>query len=68
MTDELNLTPEQYVITLTVCLIALALLLWYTGRQPWLELQLTDEVEESTTDTVKARYGAYIQSRGKYYN
>lgn len=68
MIEELNLNPTEAVAFLIVCLVLFALLTWYTERQEWLELPLDQEPVETTTDSVQARYGAYIQLHGKRYN
>lgn len=68
MIEELNLTTTESIALVIVCLVLFALLTWYTERQTWLELPPSQEAEENTTDSVKARYGAYIQLQGKRYN
>lgn len=68
MIEELTLTTSEAVAFLSVCVLLFALLTWYTERQEWLELPPDQEPVETTTDSLQARYGAYIQLQGKRYN
>lgn len=68
MATELNLSATQFFILVTVLSIALTVLcLKKSYFQLDIELK-TDTVTDNTTRNVGTRYGAYIQSQGKYNN
>ena len=68
MATELNLSATQFIILVIVLTLALAAL-WL--KKSYIQLDIepkTDTVTDNTTRNVGTRYGAYIQSQGKYYN
>lgn len=68
MDTELNLSATQFFILVTVLSIALTVL-WL--KKSYFQLDIgpkTDTVTDNTTRNVGTRYGAYIQSQGKYNN
>ncbi len=68
MATELNLSATQFFILVTVLSIALTAL-WLKKSYFQLDIEpKTDIVTDNTTRNVGTRYGAYIQSQGKYYN
>lgn len=68
MATELNLSATQFFILVTVLSIALTVL-WFKKSYFQLDIEpKTDTVTDNTTRNVGTRYGAYIQSQGKYYN
>lgn len=68
MATELNLSATQFFILVTVLSIALTAL-WLKKSYFQLDIEpKTDTVTDNTTRNVGTRYGAYIQSQGKYYN
>ena len=68
MVTELNLSATQFFILVTVLSIALTVL-WLKKSYFQLDIEpKTDTVTDNTTRNVGTRYGAYIQSQGKYYN
>ena len=68
MATELNLSATQFFILVTVLSIALTVL-WLKKSYFQLDIEpKTDSVTDNTTRNVGTRYGAYIQSQGKYYN
>ena len=68
MANELNLSATQFFILVTVLSIALTVL-WLKKSYFQLDIEpKTDTVTDNTTRNVGTRYGAYIQSQGKYYN
>ena len=68
MANELNLSDSQFFILVTVLSIALTVL-WLKKSYFQLDIEpKTDTVTDNTTRNVGTRYGAYIQSQGKYYN
>lgn len=68
MATELNLSATQFFILVTVLSIALTVL-WLKKSYFQLDIEpKTDTVTDNTTRNVGTRYGAYIQSQGKYYN
>ena len=68
MATELNLSATQFFILVTVLSIALTVL-WLKTSYFQLDIEpKTDSVTDNTTRNVGTRYGAYIQSQGKYYN
>lgn len=68
MVTELNLSATQFIILVIVLTLALAAL-WFKKSYFQLDIEpKTDTVTDNTTRNVGTRYGAYIQSQGKYYN
>ena len=68
MTTELNLSASQFIILAIVLSIAVTVL-WLKKSYFQLDIEpKTDTVTGNTTRNVGTRYGAYIQSQGKYYN
>ena len=68
MATELNLSATQFIILGIVLTLALAAL-WLKKSYFQLDIEpKTDSVTDNTTRNVGTRYGAYIQSQGKYYN
>lgn len=68
MANELNLSATQFIILVIVLTLALAAL-WL--KKSYIQLDIepkTDSVTDNTTRNVGTRYGAYIQSQGKYNN
>ncbi|WP_302171334.1 hypothetical protein [uncultured Streptococcus sp.] len=68
MATELNLSATQFIILVIVLTLALAAL-WL--KKSYIQLDIepkTDSVTDNTTRNVGTRYGAYIQSQGKYNN
>lgn len=68
MATELNLSANQFFILAIVLTLALTAL-WLKKSYFQLDIEpKTDTVTDNTTRNVGTRYGAYIQSQGKYYN
>lgn len=68
MATELNLSATQFIILVIVLTLALAAL-WLKKSYFQLDIEhKTDTVTDNTTRNVGSRYGAYIQSQGKYNN
>lgn len=68
MATELNLSATQFFILVTVLSIALTVL-WLKKSYFQLDIEpKTDTATDNTTRNVGTRYGAYIQSQGKYNN
>lgn len=68
MDTELNLSATQFIILVIVLSIALTVL-WLKKSYFQLDIEpKTDTVTDNTTRNVGTRYGAYIQSQGKYNN
>ena len=68
MDTELNLSATQFFILVTILSIALTVL-WLKKSYFQLDIEpKTDTVTDNTTRNVGTRYGAYIQSQGKYNN
>lgn len=68
MATELNLSATQFFILVTVLSIALTVL-WLKKSYFQLDIEpKTDTVTDNTTRNLGTRYGAYIQSQGKYNN
>lgn len=68
MANELNLSASQFFILVIILTLALAVL-WLKKSYFQLDIEpKTDTVTDNTTRNVGARYGAYIQSQGKYNN
>lgn len=68
MATELNLSATQFFILVTVLSIALTVI-WLKKSYFQLDIEpKTNTVTDNTTRNVGTRYGAYIQSQGKYNN
>lgn len=68
MATELNLSATQFIILVIILTLALAAL-WLKKSYFQLDIEpKTDTVTDNTTRNVGTRYGAYIQSQGKYNN
>lgn len=68
MATELNLSATQFIILVIVLTLALAAL-WFKKGYFQLDIEpKADTVTDNTTRNVGTRYGAYIQSQGKYNN
>ena len=68
MATELNLSATQFFILVIVLTLALTAL-WLKKSYFQLDIEpKTDTVTDNTTRNVGTRYGAYIQSQGKYNN
>ena len=68
MATELNLSATQFIILVIVLTLALTVL-WLKKSYFQLDIEpKTDTVTDNATRNVGARYGAYIQSQGKYNN
>ena len=68
MATELNLSATQFFILVTVLSIALTVL-WLKKSYFQLDIEpKTDTVTDKPPRNLGTRYGAYIQSQGKYYN
>lgn len=65
MQNELNLTPTQSIVLITVCLVILILLWHYDKPQNDTDTLLNTEPTETPKDYVKERYGAYLLLAGK---
>lgn len=65
---ELNLTPTEMIILFAILLLLLIKLLQHRS---YFKLDLkpkNDDEKKTTSEPYQARYGAYIQSQGRYYN
>lgn len=68
MATELNLTASQFIVLAIILMLALTVL-WLKKSYFQLDIEhKTDTVTDNTTRNVGSRYGAYIQSQGKYNN
>lgn len=68
MATELNLSANQFIILAIILTLAVTVL-WLKKGYFQLDIESkTDTVTDNTTHNVDTRYGAYIQSQGKYYN
>lgn len=68
MATELNLSATQFIILVIVLTLALTAL-WLKKSYFQLDIEpKTDTVTDNITRNVGTRYGAYIQSQGKYNN
>lgn len=68
MVTELNLSATQFIILAIILTLALTVL-WLKKSYFQLDIEpKTDSVTDNTTRNIGTRYGAYIQSQGKYYN
>lgn len=64
MANELNLSASQFIVLAIILTLALTVL-WL--KKSYFQLDI-EPVSDNTTRNVGTRYGAYIQSQGKYYN
>ena len=64
MTTELNLSASQFIILAIVLSFAVTVL-WL--KKSYFQLDI-EPVTDNTPRNVGTRYGAYIQSQGKYDN
>ena len=64
MANVLNLSASQFIVLAIVLSIAVTVL-WL--KKSYFQLGI-EPVTDNTTRNVGTRYGAYIQSQGKYYN
>ena len=68
MTDELNLSIPQIILLICV-LIPVIIKSWYSIGSYRLDIEdKNDKTTNNTTEPLQARYGAYIQSQGRYHN
>lgn len=68
MVTELNLSATQFIILAIILTLALTVL-WLKKSYFQLDIEpKTDSATDNTTRNIGTRYGAYIQSQGKYYN
>ena len=68
MATELNLSASQFIIIAIILTLALTVL-WLKKSYFQLDIEpKTDTVTDNITRNVGTRYGAYIQSQGKYNN
>lgn len=68
MATELNLSASQFIVLAIILMLALTVL-WLKKSYFQLDIEpKADTVTDNTTRNVGARYGAYIQSQGNYYN
>ena len=64
MTTELNLSASQFIILAIILSLAVTVL-WL--KKSYFQLDI-EPVTDNTARNVGKRYGAYIQSQGKYNN
>lgn len=68
MATELNLSASQFIILAIILSLAVTVL-WLKKSYFQLDIEpKTDTATDNTTRNVGTRYGAYIQSQGKYNN
>ena len=68
MATELNLSANQFIVLAIALSLALTVL-WLKKSYFQLDIEPnSDTVTDNTTRNVGTRYGAYIQSQGKYNN
>lgn len=68
MATELNLSANQFIVLAIILMLALTVL-WLKKSYFQLDIEpKTDTATDNTTRNVGTRYGAYIQSQGKYNN
>ena len=68
MANELNLSASQFIVLAIILMLALTVL-WLKKSYFQLDIEpKTDTATDNTTRNVGTRYGAYIQSQGKYNN
>lgn len=65
MTTELNLSASQFIILAIVLSFAVTVL-WL--KKSYFQLDIEPVTDNTTRNVETRRYGAYIQSQGKYYN
>lgn len=67
MIEELNFSPTETKVLLVVLIV---LLVKYLRRGHYVQIDLkpTETPQKDERTALQARYGAYIQSQGKYYN
>ncbi|MGT2933652.1 hypothetical protein [Streptococcus catagoni] len=64
MINELNLTPAQAII-MVILLIVLSAILSHFKSYTVIEIE---DDKQTPVRPVSTRYGAYIQSQGRYFN
>ncbi len=68
MATELNLSANQFIVLAIILSFAITVL-WLKKSYFQLDIEPNgDTVTDNITRNVGTRYGAYIQSQGKYYN
>lgn len=67
MATELNLSASQFIVLAIILMLAL-IVLWLKKSYFQLDIEPKTDNVTDTTRNVGTRYGAYIQSQGKYYN
>lgn len=68
MATELNLSASQFIVLAIILMLALTVL-WLKKSYFQLDIEpKTNTATDNTTRNVGTRYGAYIQSQGKYNN
>ena len=68
MANELNLSASQFIVLAIILTFALTVL-WLKKSYFQLDIEpKTDTVTDKPPRNLGTRYGAYIQSQGKYYN
>lgn len=67
MANELNLSASQFIVLAIILMLALTVL-WLKKSYFQLDIEPKTDTVTGTTRNVGTRYGAYIQSQGKYYN
>lgn len=65
MATELNLSASQFIVLAIILTLALTVL-WL--KKSYFQLDIEPKTEDNITRNVGTRYGAYIQSQGKYNN
>lgn len=64
MIQELNLTPFQTIVLIVLLLLLSAILSHFKSHTV---IDIEEDIQ-TPARAVSTRYGAYIQSQGKYYN
>ena len=64
MANELNLSASQFIVLAIILMFALSVL-WL--KKSYFQLDIEPK-NDNATRNVGTRYGAYIQSQGKYNN
>ena len=67
MANELNLSASQFIVLAIILMLALTVL-WLKKSYFQLDIEPKTDTVNNTTRNVGTRYGAYIQSQGKYNN
>ena len=67
MANELNLSASQFIVLAIILTLALTVL-WLKKSYFQLDIEPKTNTATDTTRNVGSRYGAYIQSQGKYNN